>query len=380
VSPGRPARKAAGVSTGVASGSRDLAGAAAKIREKYGKERTRQVREHVIVPTGSFALDWALRVGGFELGRIYEIFGAPGAGKSSLAISSMIQHARMFPGRGVAYVDMENTFDEDRAAEMGLDCSEEAEDDGRWFHAYPEHSEHVSDMTRDLIVGGFYSVIVVDSIGAMESDRVLGKSAADAADAMGRNAKIITQMNKALGTLARLNQCTVLLVNQPRAPVGSMIPMDVSAGPKHMQHVTTSKLDMKALGGEENTRSLRLPGETDDLKVSIKTRINIPRLKNGLPGRVAEVYLNRVGTDQFGPPGFDVADEALSLGTSLKVIRLGGSYYTMPDEKRLNGKGAALAYLRENPGLVRMIRDSVLFDKPTDCTEDDQEEGDGNAS
>jgi recombination protein RecA len=366
-------RASPGVNTGAAAGAKNLSAAALKIREKYGRERTTQVREHVIVPTGSFALDWALRVGGFERGRIYEIFGAPGAGKSSLAISSMIQHALMFPDRGVAYIDMENTFDEARAAAMGLDCSEEAETAGRWIHMYPEHSEHVSDMARDLVVGGFMSVVVVDSIGAMESDRVLGKPAADAADAMGRNAKIITQMNKALGTLARLNRCTVLLVNQPRAPVGSVIPMDVSAGPKHMQHVTTSKLEMRALGSADDVRTLRLPGETDDLKVSIKTRINIPRLKNGLPGRVAEVYLNRVATEEYGPPGFDVADEALSLGTRLKVIRLGGAWYTFPDEKRFNGKPAALAYLRENPGVVKMIRDAILFDKPSDYIEDEEE-------
>lgn len=368
-----PKAKSAGVNTGVAAGSRNLAAAALKVREKYGRQRTTQVREHVIVSTGSFALDWALRVGGFEQGKVYEIYGAKDAGKSTLAISSMIQHQLMFPDRGVAYLSMEDTFDENRAAAMGLACSEEDEDSGRWMITYPEHSEHVSDMARDLIVGGFYSVVVVDSIGAMESDRTLGKKAEDAADQVGRNAKIITQMNKALATLARLNRCTVLLVNQPRANPGSPVPIDVSAGPKHMQHVTVSKLEMVALGGTDNVRLLRLPGEVDDLKVSIKTRINIPRLKNGLPGRVAEVYLNRVGTEEYGPPGFDVPDEALSLGTRLKIIKLGGSYYTFPDEKRVNGKSAAIAYLRENPGVVKMVRDAVLFDKPVDYIEDEEE-------
>lgn len=373
------ARKAsAGVNTGVAAGARNLSAAAAAIRKKYGAQRTTQVREHVIVPTGSLALDWALRVGGFEQGKVYEIYGAKDAGKTTLMISSMTQHQLMFPDRGVAYLSMEDTFDEDRAAAMGLMCSEEDEEAGRWMITYPEHSEHVSDMARDLIVGGFFSVVVVDSIGAMESDRTLGKKAEDAADQVGRNAKIITQMNKALATLARVHKCAVLLVNQPRANPGSPSPADVSAGPKHMQHVTVSKLEMKGLGGADDVRLLRLPGEVEDLKVSIKTRINIPRLKNGLPGRVAEVYLNRVGTDQFGPPGFDVADEALSLGTKLKVIGLGGSYYTLPDGERVNGKAAALAYLRENPAVVKMVRDSILFDKPTDVL-DDETEGAGSA-
>lgn len=358
------------------TGSRQLAAAALKIRGKYGQERTRQIRTHVITSTGSVALDWAMRVGGYEQGHIYEILGPPGAGKSTAAVATMIEHLRAFPDRGVAYLDLEHTFDEDRASAMGLDCSEEAEESGRWMHLYPESSEHVSDMARDLVVTGLYSLIVVDSVGAMESDKTLGKTAEKAADAVGRNAKVITMMNKALASLARIHKCTVILVNQPRAAVGSMSPVDVSAGPKHMQHATTGKLEMRALGGADNVRELKLPGELEPLQVSIKTRIRVPRLKNGLPGRVAEVYVNRVSTPEFGPPGFDLADEALSLGTRLKIVKVGGSYYTMPDEKRLNGRTAALAYLRENPAVVQMIRKAILFDTPTEYIDDTEGEAD----
>jgi len=286
----------------------------------------------------------------------------------------------MFPERGVAYVDMEDTFDEDRAAEMGLDCSLEAEDAGRWFHAYPEHSEHVSDMTRDLIDTGMYSVVVVDSIGAMESDKTLGQTAEKAADAVARNAKIITMMTKALSTKARLKQCTVILVNQPRAAVGSAMPMDVSAGPKLLQHATTSKLEMRALGGAEHTRLLRLPGEIEDLVVSNHVAVKVPRLKTGLPGRVTEMYLNRIGTPQYGPPGFDVPDEALSLGVKLKIIRVGGSYYTLPDDSRHNGRNAALSHLRASPDAVKLIRDKILFDDPRDIIDELTEEGEADAS
>jgi recombination protein RecA len=356
------------------AGSRQLAASAAKLRLKYGQERTREPRSHIVVSSGSIALDWALRVGGYEQGSLYEITGPPGAGKSTAAIATMIEHLSAFPDRGVAYIDLERTFDEARATAMGLDCSLEAEDAGRWMHMLADSSEHVSDMARDLIVTGLFSLVVVDSVGAMESDKTLGKTAEKAADAVGRNAKIITQMNKALVFLAAKHKCTVILVNQPRAAVGSMSPVDVSAGPKHMQHATTGKLEMRALGTAENVRELRLPGETDDLQVSIKTRIRVPRLKNGLPGRVAEVFLNRVGTPEFGPPGFDLPDEAMSLGTRLKVIKLGGTYYTMPDGQRVNGKAAALAYLREHPDVVQMVRKAILFDAPTDP--DDEGEAD----
>jgi recombination protein RecA len=346
---------------------RSLAAYAAKVQSKYGAQRVSNAGAHVIIPTGSAYLDWALRVGGWMDGRVYEIFGAKDSGKSSLAISSMIQFQRLVPDRGVAYINMENTFDEERAAAMGLDCSDEAKAAGRWFPMLPEHSEHVSDMARDLVGDGFCSVVVVDSIGAMESDKVLGAktTAEDAAKSVGRNAKIITQMSKALSRLARLNRCTVLLINQPRAPIGGMAGSpDVSAGPKFIQHFTTAKITMSAVYEGDAARKLLLPGEEADLMVSIKARMRVDRLKNGLPGRTAEAYINRVGTDEYGLPGFDAGDEYLTLGTRHGVIKTGGAYYTFPDGTKIQGKAAAAARVRGSLDDQKMIREALAFEAP----------------
>ncbi len=353
------------------TGSRALAAFATKMTSKYGEDRISNGPPPVIVPTGSAALDWALRVGGWQLGRVYEISGPKDSGKSTLAIASIVEHLRMFPDRGAGYVNMENTFDPRRATAMGLDCSKRATAEGRWFPMLPEHSEHVSDMARDLVESGFVSIVVVDSIGAMESDRTLGKTADKAADAVGRNAKIITQMTKALSTFARIKQCTVLLINQPRANIGSMVGGDISAGPKLIQHATTSKIEMKALGGEENVRTLKLPGENDPLVVSLKTRMRVTRLKNGLTGRVAESYVNRVGTDEYGPPGIDTADEYITLAMREKIVTVGGTYYTLPDGTKIQGRIAFARYLRENPAACEVIRKALSFEAPTDPLEDD---------
>lgn len=341
---------------------------AASVAATFGEDRVSNGAPAVIVPTSSLYLDWALRVGGFMLGRVYEVFGAKDAGKSSLAIGAMAEHQRMFPDRGVGYVNMENTFDPGRASRMGLDCSPAAKRAGRWFPMLPEHSEHVSDMARKLVGDGYCSIVVVDSIGAMESDRVLGKSAEKAADTVGRNAKIVTQMGKDLSRLARVNQVTVLLVNQPRAPIGSSMPgaPDVSAGPKFIQHATTSKIHMIALGGEENVRSLKLPGEEDALRVSIRTRMKVPRLKNGLPGRTAEAYVNLVATEEYGPPGFDRGDEYITLGSRHGSVKIGGAWYTFPDGHRVNGRIAAAHYVRGNPDVQKEIRASLCFEEPVD--------------
>jgi recombination protein RecA len=356
----------------VSPGSRSLAAFADKMSAKYGGVKISNGPPPVIVSTGSVALDYALRIGGFQLGRIYEILGPKDSGKSTLGIAAIIEYLKRFGERGACYVNMENTFDPRRATAMGLDCSDAAIKSGRWAPLLPQSSEEASDMARDYCMSGAYSIIVVDSIGAMESARVLDKTAEKAADAVGRNAKIITQMTKALSTHARLNDCTVLLINQPRANIGGM-GGDISAGPKAMQHSTTAKIEMKALGSREDgdIRSLKMEGDKDPVDVSIRSRMRVTRLKNGIAGRVAEAYINRIATEEYGAPGFDTADEYLTIGVRLKAIAQGGAWYTFPDGERANGKAAAAAYLRTNPDARKAIRAAITFDVPTEILEGD---------
>jgi RecA/RadA recombinase len=353
----------------VSQGSRALEAFAARMAGKYGPEKISNGPPAIIVPTSSVYIDWALRVGGLQLGRVYEILGPKDSAKSTLGIGAMIQHLLMFENRGVGYVNLEGTFDPKRSTAMGLDCSKAAKKAGRWFPMLADTSEEASDMSRDLIASGLVSCIVIDSIGAMESKRVLDKTAEKAADDGRRNASVITKLTKALSTGARNNQCTVILINQPRANQTGM-GGDVSAGPKAMQHSTTAKIEMRPQLGEEDTRKIKADGDPTPELVSHKVVARVSRMKNGLAGRVAEPWVNRVASVPYGPPGWDDADSYLTIGTRENIIKLGGSYYTFPDGERVNGRLAAAAYLRANPDACKAIRAEIRFDAPTDPAEE----------
>jgi recombination protein RecA len=345
------------------SKAKSLGGFALEMQSRYGQKRIANGPPPVIVPTGSFNLDGALRVGGWQLGRVYEIVGPKDSGKSSLVIASMIKFLEMFPDRGAGYVNIENTFDPDRATEMGLDCSDEAIASGRWAPLLPANTEEASDMARDYCASGFYSVITVDSVGGMESQRVLDKSASE--DTMGKNAQVITKMVKHLSTLARLNQCTVLLVNQQRANF-SQYGGPQSAGPMAMGYSTTAKIDMSMRGGEGDVRKLKLPGDDEPAAVSQRHVARVSRMKNGLPGRSAQFFINKVATGQYGPPGIDFSDEYLTIGCAQKVIQASGAWYTFPDGGRANGRDKGAAYLREHPEVMKTVREAIDFDAPVD--------------
>lgn len=356
------------------SKARSLAAFHQEMISRYGERRVAGKAAPVIIPTGSFSLDQALRVGGWQEGRVYEIVGPKDSGKSSVMIASMVSFLRHYPDRGVAYVNIENTFDPERATQMGLDCSDEATASGRWAPLLPASSEEASDLARDYCASGFYSVIVVDSIGGMESQRVLDKSAAE--DTMGKNAQVITKMTKHLSTLARLNRCTILLVNQQRANF-SQYGGPQSAGPMAMQYSTTAKVTMSMRSSAENgdVRKLKLPGDEEPAAVSQRHVAKVDRMKNGLAGRSGQFFINKVATGLYGPPGVDAADEYLTFGTAAGVVKLGGAWYTFPDGGRANGRDKGTAYLREHPDVMKSVRDAIGFEAPVDELEGTEDAG-----
>jgi recombination protein RecA len=328
---------------------------------KHGQDRISNEPPPVIVPTGSLGLDFATGVGGYQLGRIYELLGPKDSSKSTVGIRAMAVCQQMFPDRGVAYVNMERTFSLGWATGLGLDCSPAALASGRWQPLVPQSTEEASDMARDYVSSGLYSILVLDSVGALESARVMAKDADKAADAMGRNAKLITQLTKALATEARTANCLVLLINQPRANLGGM-GADVSAGPKAMQHATTAKIEFRHLGGADHTRVIKAYG--NDQVAGVEMRAKVTRCKNFPPGRTAEYYVMNQATPEFGPAGIDVVTEVVSLAPKLGAVQRGGSTYTMPDGTRLNGKDAVRQYLTKNLRALDEIRAACNFAAP----------------
>ncbi len=349
--------------------SRSLGAFAAKMAKRYGEEKIANDPPPVIIPTGSLTLDWALRVGGWQQGRLYELLGPKDSSKTTMAILGMVNHQRAQPDRGVAYVNLERTFAAAWARILGLSCSAEDIRTGRWAPLLASSTEEASDMARDYVGSGEYSVLVVDSIGSMESRRVLEKDAEKAADAMGRNAKIITQMSKALATMAKDSQCTVLLINQPRANMSGM-GGDVSAGPKAMQHATTAKIQFSARGSTEDVRKVKFYSDMDPELVGQRMRARVTRMKNGAPGRQAEYFIMNQATEEFGPAGLDTGDEVAALGARLGVIsQRPGGWYTLPDGAEIRGRGNLGVYLREHPDSLAAIRKSLDFETPQEETD-----------
>jgi len=322
-----------------------------QMTKTYGDGRvTRRdsVKDYEVIPTGSMSLDHAMRVGGWVRGRTHEIIGVEGVGKTTVTITSMASAQRTFPNEAVGYIDMEQSFDFAWAEANGLDTSDE-----RFIHMFPDNSEQVSDMLRQMCQTGLFSMLVVDSIGGMESKQAFEKGAEEAV--MGRNAQAITRMVKHVATLARQYNVAIIFVNQYRANLSGM-GNDVSAGPKALRYNTTMKVEMRRTGEP----TLKIGSGENQEEVGRQVRAKVTRSKVAAQGKQAEFWIINQNTEEYGPIGIDQADEAVMIGDLAGVFGRRGSWYDLPDGSKHNGKDNLKAYFRANPGAMEEVRTIAL--------------------
>lgn len=307
-----------------------------------------------VLSTGSLTVDYALRKGGLVKGREHEIVGAPDSAKTTLVICAMAWAQRKYPRKGIGYVDMEGTFDDEWAVRNGLNIG------GDFEHLYADDSEDASDQMRTMARSGLYSLLVLDSIGAMESRKALAKDAKDPLP--GANAQVVTRMCKHLGSLTRQTGTTVILVNQLRAQIGST-GADVSAGPKEMQHATTTRIAMSG-GREEPVKMIFEPGQPAET-VCRQFKARVTRSKAVPVDRIAEFWVNNRDTAEYGPAGINQVDEYVSVGVRTGAIeRDGAGNYTLPGEPKVKGRAAAVQLLRSRPDLREAVRKRIFTETP----------------
>lgn len=329
-------------------GPKSLAALRTSMVDNYGASRVVRKDEAIVydvVPTGSAALDHALRVGGFIRGRLSEVSGPPGVCKSSLAFSSMAAAQEKFPSLAVGYIDMERTWDWSWVEKLGLNTG-----DSRLLYTKPNHSEDVSDQIREMMLSEAFSFIVVDSIGGMESAKAMyEKEASDST--MGRNAQIISRMCKQVATIAENTNTAVLFINQHRANFSSPTGGNINSGPKVLQYATTVSISLKRKFGE---KTIKYIGEGDDKIVAARQiSATVDRSKVAPQGVTTDFWFRNVDTKEEPWVGIDRVDEIGVLAVKSGVVKKNGGWRVLPDGTSTQKLSQVL---RDDPALMEEIR------------------------
>ncbi|HEY5267798.1 MAG TPA: ATPase domain-containing protein [Candidatus Saccharimonadales bacterium] len=139
-----------------------------------------------VISTGSLVLDDALSSGGLPKGRLIQFYGAPGSGKTLMAMLAIKEAQLQDPTAQQMFIDAEGTFDAKWASTLGLDINKVIVVDGEtavigrscfeMILGVPKEDKKTHMLVGktkngllDMIMAGEFNInmVVLDSLGAL---------------------------------------------------------------------------------------------------------------------------------------------------------------------------------------------------------------------
>lgn len=187
----------------------------AQIEKQFGRGAVMKLGEHPmgagisVIPTGSLALDISLGVGGIPRGRIVEVFGPEGSGKTTVCLHIIAEAQRN--GGIAAFIDAEHALDPTYAQRLGVNIDE-------LLVSQPDSGEQALEIADMLVRSGALDVVVIDSVAALVPRAEIEGEMGDTH--VGLQARLMSQaMRKLAGTLSRFDT-TAIFINQLREKIG----------------------------------------------------------------------------------------------------------------------------------------------------------------
>jgi recombination protein RecA len=190
--------------------------ALAQIERQFGKGSVMRLGDEgrapvEVIPTGSISLDIALGIGGLPRGRVVEIYGPEGSGKTSLALHAVASAQKK--GGIAAFIDAEHALDADYAKRLGVDTD-------ALLVSQPDTGEQALEIADMLIRSGAIDVVVIDSVAALVPRAEIEGEMGDSH--VGLQARLMSQALRKLTGAINQTKTTAIFINQLREKVGVM--------------------------------------------------------------------------------------------------------------------------------------------------------------
>ena len=291
-----------------------------------------KVVETEFIPTGSLALDIALGIGGLPRGRVVEIYGPEGSGKTSLALHVVAEAQKR--GGACAFVDAEHALDPIYAGKLGVNTDE-------LLISQPDTGEQALEITDTLVRSGAIDILVVDSVAALVPRAELEGEMGDIH--VGLQARLMSQaLRKLTGSISK-SRCTLIFINQIRMKIGVMYGNpETTTGGNALKFYASVRLDIRRIGAIK---------DRDEI-VGNRTRVKVVKNKLAPPFKTVEFdIMYGVGISKVG--------ELLDLGAASGIIEKSGSWYSYNDQRIGQGRENAKQFLIDHPDVATAVESTL---------------------
>ena len=317
--------------------------------KEFGTENVRIANETVKIESTSSgipSLDYALGIGGYPKGGITMIFGPESVGKSAMAYAAVAEVQKK--GELAAYVDLEGSFDPVFAKNFGVDVD-------KLIITNPNSAEDTAKHAVHFAQESDLGIVVVDSIGAMASERELDEDGKK--QAYGQSGLITQMVKQLLPRIAKTKQ-VFLLLNQVRDTANRQgLPIVHAPGGHALHHGCAVIIQVKK-GGSAGVKKATVPGETEPVEIGFRPVATITKSKVGPPKRNAEWDLYHTEIDSNGV-GIDIIESIVSVGLRAGVIEQRGAWYDIND-KSFQGRNAVVEFFKENPEEMDKLNNAIF--------------------
>jgi len=309
-----------------------------QIERRFGKGsimvlgREGPLQEVEAIPTGSLALDIALGIGGVPRGRVIEIYGPEGSGKTTLALHIIAEAQKM--GGTAAFIDAEHALDPIYAKNLGVNTDE-------LLLSQPDTGEQALEISEMLIRSGALDVLVIDTVASLVPKAEIEGQMGDSH--MGLQARLMSQaLRKLSGAINKSNTCAIF-INQVRERIGIIFGNpETTPGGRALKFYSTVRMRI--------SRAASIKVGTDIIGSRVRTRI----VKNKLapPFKKAEFDI------LFGK-GISREGSLIDLGVEHGIIKKSGTWYSYGEEQIGQGMENVRKYLIDNPEIAEDIENKI---------------------
>jgi recombination protein RecA len=285
-----------------------------------------------VIPTGIISLDIALGIGGLPRGRVIEIYGPEGGGKTTLALNAVASAQQA--GGVAAFVDAEHALDPVWAGTCGVDVE-------HLLVSQPDTGEQALEITEMLVRSGAVDLVVVDSVAALVPRAEIEGDMGDSLPGM--QARLMSQALRKLTAAISKGHAVVVFINQIREKIGVLFGNpETTPGGRALKFYSSMRLEIR--------RAETLKSGSDS--IGMRAKVTVRKNKVAPPFRVCEFdIMFSEGVSRFGG--------LLDVGVDVEIVRKAGAHYSFGETRLGMGRENAKNYLKEHEEVAAELERQV---------------------
>ena len=328
----------AGGSSGDSRREKALDAALRQIEKSYGVGSIMRLREDQVVrvkgiPTGALSLDLALGGQGIPSGRVCELYGPEGSGKTTVALHVIASAQKA--GGVAAFIDAEPAMDPTWARTLGVDLQS-------LLVSQPDTGEQALEICEMLVRSNAVDVVVIDSVAALIPRAEIEGEMGDTH--IGLQARLMSQaMRKLVGAISK-SRTSVIFINQIRIKIGVMFGNpETTPGGNALKFYSSVRIEVRRVTTLKD----------GDRPIGNRIRARIVKNKIAPPYRKPEF-------DILFDSGINMMGDLVDLAVENDIILKQGAWFSYGDVRLGQGRTNACDFIKDNPDLVEEIRHAVL--------------------